>query len=89
MRSTVLRFLSPTIGVLLLSLGTRAQVPDPSIPWIFRGGPEAIGPPHTAGVAFTLPGGLVLELGAGGYGEILPFALSLGVQLLLRAGPTE
>ena len=31
----------------------------------------------------------VLEWGAGVYGEILPFALSLGVQRLLRAGPTE
>ncbi|MBK6684368.1 MAG: hypothetical protein IPG45_07830 [Deltaproteobacteria bacterium] len=48
-----------------------------------------LGPHLTAGLAFTLPGGLVLELGVGGYGEILPFALSLGGQLLLRAGTTE
>jgi len=48
-----------------------------------------LGPHLSAGLALPLPGGLVVELGVAGYGEILPFAVSLGAHLVLRAGVTE
>lgn len=43
-----------------------------------------LGPHLSVGLAMGLGAGVKVELGAAGYAEILPFALSLGLQLVVR-----